>query len=163
DRAAALAPRDVQAEIGERERDWEAAQDRAQTARAAMDAETAAEAEARAEYAAQDLARLAIADAARREWAEAHAGEAEAARGAEAEGRQHVPPEPEPEPEPQPEPVSDAEFWAQLDQIVRDSQRGPEPEAAAGDAAMYAEVHEDLAAIGEGIRELSDLMDAEDA
>src|SRR5204862_7547087 len=33
DRAAALAPRDVQAEIGERERDLEAAQDRAVSAR----------------------------------------------------------------------------------------------------------------------------------
>ena len=213
DRAAALAPRDVQAEIGERERDWEAAQDRAQTARAAMDAEAAAEAEARAEYAAQDLARLAVADAARREWAEAHAAEAQAAREAEgelrrraqaervaqagepgpepqaetgegfaarldqmvaeaegrewvppepeaqaepepraealseaefqeqlgrmvaeSEGREYVPPEPDPEPEPEPEPLSDAGFWAQLDQIVRDSQRGPEPEAGA-DAA----------------------------
>ena len=87
DRAAALAPRDVQAEIGERERDLEAAQDRAVSARYAMDAEAAAEADADAESAAQDLARLAVADAARREWAEAHAGEAQAAREAEGELR----------------------------------------------------------------------------
>jgi hypothetical protein len=81
---------------------------------------------------------------------------------AEAGGREYVPPEPdpEPEPEPRPEPQSDAELWAQIDQIVRDSQRGPEAEP---EADVYAEIHEDLAAIGEGIRELSDRMDAEDA
>jgi conjugative relaxase-like TrwC/TraI family protein len=238
DRAAALAPRDVQAQIGERERDLEAAQDRAQTARYEIDAEEAAEADARAENAAQDLSRLAVADAARQEWAEAHAGQAQAAREAEgelrrrdqaervaqagevtpgahaetdeefavrldqmvaeaegrewvppepeaeaerthepellseaefqekigrivaeSEGREYVPPEPEAEPEPQPAPVSEAEFQAQLDQIVRDSQRDPEPEPEAGPeadrAAMYAEIHEDLATIGDGIRELS--------
>jgi hypothetical protein len=87
---------------------------------------------------------------------------------AEAEGREYVPPDPEPEPEPQPEPMSEAEFQEKLDQIVRDSQRGREPEPgadpeAADQAAMYAEIHEDLAAIGEGIRELSERMDAGDA
>ncbi len=87
DRAAALAPPDVQAQIGERERDLEAAQDRAVSARYVMDAEAAAEADTDAENAAQDLARLAVADAARREWAEAHAGEAQAAREAEGELR----------------------------------------------------------------------------
>ena len=84
DRAIAIAPRDVQAEIGERERAWQDAQARAHVARYAMDAEAAAEAEAGAEDAAEDLARLAVADAARREWAEAHAGKAEAAQEAEA-------------------------------------------------------------------------------
>ena len=87
DRAIAVAPRDVQPEIGERERDWQDAQARAHAARYAMDAEAAAEAEARASDAAEDLARLAVADAARREWAEAHAGQAAAAREAEAELR----------------------------------------------------------------------------
>ena len=77
---------------------------------------------------------------------------------AESEGREYVPPEPAPEPEPRPEPLPEAEFRAKLDQIVRDSQRDrePEPEPEADDtAAMYAEVHEDLAAIGRGIRELA--------
>ena len=46
---------------------------------------------------------------------------------AESEGREYVPPPPEPEPEPRPEPLPDAEFWAKLHQIVRDSERGPEP------------------------------------
>jgi hypothetical protein len=87
DRAAAVAPPDVQAEIGKHELAWESAQARAHAARYAMDAEAAAEADAAAEDAAQDLARLAVADAARREWAEAHAGTTEAARAAARELR----------------------------------------------------------------------------
>jgi len=87
DRAAALAPPDVQAEIGERTADWEAAQVRAHIAGFAMDGDAAAQAEADARDAAADLAGLAVADAARREWAEAYAGQAEAARKAEAELR----------------------------------------------------------------------------
>jgi len=197
DRALAVAPRDVQPEIGERERDWQDAQDRARLAGYAMDAEAAAEADAA--DAAGDLARLAVADAARQEWAEAHAGraqeawEAEAelrrrdqaelvARAelqeeigrivAEAEGREWVPPQPEPEaeaeplpepeaefqeqlgrmvaeaegrewvppepePEPEPEPLSDAEFGQHLDQLVAEAEgrewvpSGPEPEPEA--------------------------------
>ena len=39
----------------------------------------------------------------------------------------------------------------------------PEPGPEADQAGIYAEIHEDLAAIGEGIRELSARMDAEDA
>ena len=327
DRAAAAAPRDVQAEIGEREHAWEDAQVRGHIAGYDMDAEAAAEAEAQGSDAVEDLAGLAVADAARREWAEAHAEDAEAARAAEAElrrrdqaeripappgaghwpmtdaefsayldqlvaateaqpdagpgreaeaertaaakpageaearqdwlmpaaefdqyldrlvaeaegrewappepeaetetepqpgpsseaelqeqlgrivarsegreyvpeaepraeeepqpapmaeaefqeklgrmvaeseGREYVPPPPEPEPEPRPEPLPDAEFWAKLHQIVRDSERGPEP-AAEPEPDVYAEIHEDLAAVGDGIRELSDRMDAEDA
>ena len=81
---------------------------------------------------------------------------------AESEGREYVPPPPEPEPEPRPEPLPDAEFWAKLHQIVRDSERGPEP-APEPEPDVYAEIHEDLAAVGDGIRELSDRMDAEDA
>ena len=327
DRAAAAAPRDVQAEIGEREHAWEDAQVRGHIAGYDMDAEAAAEAEAQGSDAVEDLAGLAVADAARREWAEAHAEDAEAARAAEAElrrrdqaeripappgadhwpmtdaefsayldqlvaateaqpdagpgreaeaertaaaepageaearqdwlmpaaefdqyldrlvaeaegrewappepeaetetepqpgpsseaelqeqlgrivarsegreyvpeaepraeeepqpapmaeaefqeklgrmvaeseGREYVPPPPEPEPEPRPEPLPDAEFWAKLHQIVRDSERGPEP-APEPEPDVYAEIHEDLAAVGDGIRELSDRMDAEDA
>ena len=45
------------------------------------------EAEAEAEAATEDLARLAVADAARREWAEAHAGQAARAEAAERELR----------------------------------------------------------------------------
>ena len=85
DRAAALAPPDVQATIGEREAAWEDAQVRGHNAGYAMDAEAQAAARADAADAARDLARLAVADAARREWAEAHAGQAAAAREADAE------------------------------------------------------------------------------
>ena len=96
DRAVALSPPDVQAEIGEREREWEDAQVRAHTAGYDMDAEAAAEAETGAGAAAQDLSRLAVADAARREWAEAHAGKPEAARDAERELQRRGPAEPGP-------------------------------------------------------------------
>ena len=73
DRAAALAPTEVQPEIGTRESDLEQARERAYLAQCARDAEAEAQAEAEAGDAAGDLARLAVADAARREWAEAHA------------------------------------------------------------------------------------------
>ena len=134
DRALAVAPRDVQPEIGERERDWQRAQAHAHAARYAMDAEAAAEAEARASDAAEDLARLAVADAARREWAEAHAGQAEAAREAEAELRRRdqadrVAHAGEPAQEQQVE--TDAEFHARLDRMVADA----EARAAAAKAA----------------------------
>jgi hypothetical protein len=87
DRAAALAPPDVQAQIGEREGELESAQDRAVLARTDRDTEAEVAAIADAETAAQDLARLAVADAARREWSEAHAEADEAARAAEGELR----------------------------------------------------------------------------
>jgi conjugative relaxase-like TrwC/TraI family protein len=149
DRALAVAPRDVQPEIGERERDWQDAQDRARLAGYAIDAEAAAEAEAAADTAAGDLARLAVADAARQEWAEAHAGQAQEAWEAEAElrrrdqaelaaraelqeqigrivagaeGREWVPPEPEPGPEPRPEPLPEAEFEEKIGRIVAESE-----------------------------------------
>ena len=125
DRAIAVAPRDVQPEIGERERDWQDAQARAHAARYAMDAEAAAEAEARASDAAEDLARLAVADAARREWAEAHAGKAEAAQEAEAELRRRdqadrVAHAGGPAQEQQAE--TDAEFHARLDRMVAEAE-----------------------------------------
>jgi conjugative relaxase-like TrwC/TraI family protein len=87
DRAAALAPADVQAEIGTRESDLEQARERAYLAQCARDAEAEAQAEAEAEDAAGDLARLAVADAARREWAEAHADLQDRALDAERELR----------------------------------------------------------------------------
>ena len=74
DRAAALAPPDVQADIDQRAAEWEDAQVSAHIAGGARDADALAEAEGRARAAAADLARLAVADAARREWVEAHAG-----------------------------------------------------------------------------------------
>jgi hypothetical protein len=74
DRAIVLAPADVQPEIDQRQAEWEDALVRAHIAGGARDAEAQADAEAEARDAAADLARLAVADAARREWTEAHAG-----------------------------------------------------------------------------------------
>lgn len=87
DRAVALAPPDVQAEIGDRQSQLEDALARVHLAGYDRDAEACAQAERDAQDAAADLARLAVADAARREWAEAHAGQAARAEAAEAELR----------------------------------------------------------------------------
>jgi len=87
DRAIALAPADVQAEIDEREAEVEGAQVRAHIAGGVQDGAAQAQAEAEAQAASADLARLAVADAARREWAEAHAGLAARAEAAERELR----------------------------------------------------------------------------
>ncbi|MGH3067710.1 MAG: MobF family relaxase [Streptosporangiaceae bacterium] len=87
DRAAALAPRDVRAEIDQSAAEWEDAQVSAHIAGGDQDAGAQADAETRARDAAADLSRLAVADAARREWTEAHAGQAARAEAAERELR----------------------------------------------------------------------------
>ena len=84
-RAAAIAPPDVQAQVGDLEHMAEAARERAGTAVAAGDVAAHQEAEAEAARHAEDLASLAIADAARREWREATADREAAAREAAAE------------------------------------------------------------------------------
>jgi conjugative relaxase-like TrwC/TraI family protein len=86
-RAAAVAPPDVQADIGDREHLAAEAQARAETAIAAGDAAAAETAEAEAARHAADLATLAVADAARREWREATAAQEAKAREADAELR----------------------------------------------------------------------------
>ena len=83
DRAAALAPPDVQADIDERATQLEDAKVHARIAGGNRDSEAQAEAETQAQDAAEDLARLAVADAARREWSEAHSGLAAKAEAAE--------------------------------------------------------------------------------
>ena len=86
-RAAALAPRDVSAELAAADRRGKSDIVRAQAAReAGRDAE-ADTAGILAEETAGELAVLRVADAARREWAEAHASEAAQARAAEGELR----------------------------------------------------------------------------
>ena len=85
DRALALTPADVQADIDQRAAEFEDAQVSAHTAGDSRDAQAQADAETRAQDAAADLARLAVADAARREWTEAHA---ESAAQAEAAARE---------------------------------------------------------------------------
>jgi conjugative relaxase-like TrwC/TraI family protein len=123
DRALALAPADVQAEIDQRAAEWEDAQVSAHIAGGDRDAEAEAEAEDRARAAAADLARLAVADAARREWTEAHAGGAVRAEAAERELRsrglaERVPVTDaevaEASAEPRQTPPMDPALWAQL-------------------------------------------------
>ena len=87
DRALAMARPDVQAEAGEREADVADARARADIALGAGDTEASAEAEREAEEHAGELARLAVADAARREWLEANAGKQAEAAAAEQELR----------------------------------------------------------------------------
>ena len=86
-RAEAIAPPDVQARVGDRQHLAEEARARAETATVAGDGAARQEAEAEAEQHAADLASLAVADAARREWREATAAQETAARAAEAELR----------------------------------------------------------------------------
>jgi hypothetical protein len=87
ERAEALAPRDVSAELAAADRGCKSDMARAQAAReAGRDAE-ADTARILAEETATELAELRVADAARREWAEAHASEAAQARAAEGELR----------------------------------------------------------------------------
>jgi len=87
DRAIALAPPDVQGEIDAEGAELEDAQVSAHIAGGAQDAEGRANAEARGHAAVADLSRLAVADAARREWTEAHAEQAARAEAAERELR----------------------------------------------------------------------------
>ena len=87
DRALALAPADVQADIDQRAAEWEDAQVSAHIAGGTQDAGAQADAEKRAREAVADLGRLAVADAVRREWTEAHTGLAARAEAAERELR----------------------------------------------------------------------------
>ena len=84
-RAEAVAPRDVQAEVGDREHSLEEARARVDEAHLAGDLAAAEVAETEATRHAGDLARLAVADAARREWREATVAQETAAREARAE------------------------------------------------------------------------------
>jgi conjugative relaxase-like TrwC/TraI family protein len=157
DRAVALAPPDVQAEIGDRESEREAAQVRAHIAGYDIDAQAAAEAGTQAQDAAADLARLAVADAARREWAEAHAGRAEAARAAEGElrrrdqaGRAASTGEGTRELRPE----TEAEFQARLGQLVAEAEGRewvpPEPEPGPLPEAEFQEKLGQIVAEAEG-------------
>jgi len=87
ERAAALAPRDVSAELAAADRRCKSDIARAQAAREAGQDAEADTAGILAEETAGELAVLRVADAARREWTEAHASKAAQARAAEAELR----------------------------------------------------------------------------
>jgi hypothetical protein len=130
-RAAALAPRDVSAELTAADRRGKSDIARAQAAReAGRDAETDT-AGILAGMTAGELAGLRVADAARREWAEAHASEAAQARAAEAELRRRDQAERAAQAarEHQLRREREAEFRARLPQIVAEAGKA-EPEAA---------------------------------
>jgi conjugative relaxase-like TrwC/TraI family protein len=148
DRALTLAPADVQAEIDQRETDLEDAQVRAHLAGSGRDAEAQAEAETRAQDAAADLARLAVADAARREWTEAHTEQAERAEAAEHELRargldERIPVTDaevaETSAEPRETPAMDPALWAQL-KAEQAARLQAEREAEAGRMARLTPV-----------------------
>jgi hypothetical protein len=127
ERAAALAPRDVSPELEVADRLRKSDLARAQAAREAGRKTEADTAEILAGMTADELAGLRVADAARREWAEAHAGEAQAARDAEGElrrrdqaGRADRAAARQAAQEQQAE--SDAEFAARLDQMVAEAE-----------------------------------------
>ena len=130
-----------------------AARDRTVTAGYAIDAEADAGAEADADDAAQELPRLAVADAARQEWAEAHADKAEAARAAEAELRRRdlagrIPQADTGNGQPQERIETEAEFGDRLHQMVLDAEAGKEAEAraAAGEPEPAAKPEAELEA-----------------
>jgi conjugative relaxase-like TrwC/TraI family protein len=138
-RAEALAPRDVSAEMAAADRRCKSDLARAQAAReAGRDAE-ADTAETLAGMTAGQLTSLRVADAARREWAEAHASEAAQARAAEAElrrrdqaGRSARAAETAREQQRR------EEFQARLSRIIPEPSR--EPAGAAADIDMEAEI-----------------------
>jgi hypothetical protein len=179
DRAVAVAPADVQAQIGEREQAWQGAQARAHIARYEMDPEAAAEAEAEAENVATELAGLRVADAARREWTEAHAGQAEAARAAESELRRRdqaervASTENAGSTEAQRWPMPEAESEAHLDELAAAAEGRKETAAAEAEAGrVQAQPEPDAEAeptspervrFLEEMAEISDTVDAIDA
>jgi conjugative relaxase-like TrwC/TraI family protein len=91
ERARALAPRDVQAEVGDHEHLAEEARARARQAAEAGDVRAHEAAGAEAAQHAAELARLAVADAARQEWREANAALEDRAREASGELQRRSP------------------------------------------------------------------------
>jgi hypothetical protein len=133
-RAEAVAPPDVQAEVGDVEHGVEAAREDAREAVAAGDVAALEAAQAKEAKRAAELSRLSVADAARREWREATAEQEAAAREAAAELRRRGA-----EPGRESGPETEAEFLERLDRIVRGSEAEPAPEAAQEPEASAAE------------------------
>ena len=181
-RAAAVAPPDVQAEVGDREHSLEEARARIAEAHAAGNAAAAQVAEAEAAGHAQDLARLSVADAARREWREATAVQETAAREAAAElarrgtpeteavfrdrlhrmvtgteATQEARAEAEAEAQPAPEAESEAEFLERLPQVRAEAEarQAAQADAAAEPQAEPGDVDPEL------VRQAGEDLDAE--
>lgn len=144
ERTAALAPRDVAAELEAADRQQKASAAQAEAAQKAGDKTRAINAGILAEMQGREVADLRVADAARREWAEAHAQEAVEARQAESELRRrdlvargdmaevHTEGGQSPDPEPADggpaaAAESEADFQARLHQMVHGAEGSAEP------------------------------------
>jgi hypothetical protein len=140
ERAEALAPRDVSAELAAADRRCKSDIARAQAAREAGRNTEADTAETLAGMTAEELAGMRVADAARREWTEAHAGEAAEARTAEAELRRRDQAERAAGAarDQQLRREREAEFQARLSRIAAEPSR--EPAEAMADIDMEAEI-----------------------
>jgi hypothetical protein len=152
DRKAAVALPDVQAEVSERKLAAADASARADIALGAGNPDAAAEHEHQAAEHAGELARLAVADAARREWLEANAGKQAAAAAAERELRgrglaARIP-------------VTDAEMAAAQEQPRDTPPIGPE-RAQEIRAAQTAELQAHRDAQAEKMARLTPVTDAE--
>jgi hypothetical protein len=142
ERAAALAPRDVSAELAAADLLCKSDLARAQAAReTGRDAE-ADTAQILAAMTAEKLAGLRVADAARREWAEAHASEAAQARAAEAELRRRDQAERAAAAarEQQLRQERESQFQATLSRIATEAEPSWEPAGARADIDMEAEI-----------------------
>ena len=185
-RAEAVAPRDVQAEVGDREHSLEEARARVSDAQLGGNLAAAETAETEAAQHAEELARLSVADAARREWRESTVEQEAAAREATAELQrrglaERISQADAGHSEPEGQPESHADFLERLHQIRLDAEARkeagtqaaagepeaqpqeaeadaqPEPEPAAAAAeANIAEIRAELERIGELIDQIPD-------
>jgi conjugative relaxase-like TrwC/TraI family protein len=182
ERAVGAAPADVSAELTSVERQHKAQATAAAAARDAGNITAAQAAEILAAMHAEEIAGLRVTDAARREWAEATAGQETAARAAERElqrrGLAARIPVSEPDGESTREPETEAEFLERLPEIraaaeakaeqmarltpVTDAEierYGGEPEAAdtgADRAAVLEEIRAEVDAISARVDEIPD-------
>jgi hypothetical protein len=146
ERAEALAPRDVSAELAAADRRCKSDIAQAQAARGAGRNAEADTAEILAGMTAAELTGLRVADAARREWAEAHAGEAAEARAAEGELRRRDQAEravraAEAAREQQLRRVREAEFQARLSRMAAEAEaRAAAPEPSWEPAEVMADI-----------------------
>jgi hypothetical protein len=138
ERAVAVAPPEVSAQLASVERQRDVAVRQAETAAEAGDHHLAGSAGALVQMHDGQLASLRVADAAHREWAEAHAPLEAEAQAAERELRERdlagrLPETAAAESEPQAQPETDTEFHARLDRMVAEAEGRewvpPEPEA----------------------------------
>ncbi|MDQ2811543.1 MAG: hypothetical protein M3Z75_06595, partial [Actinomycetota bacterium] len=152
ERAAALAPPEVTARLDSAKSQLEAANDQAEAAVEAGKDAIARGAANLSSMATAQIAELTVADAARKEWAEANAEIITAARAASGELQRREVAEPIP--------MTDAE-WAAAGQVPRDYPAPDPAEHAAQRQAQTARVQADREARAEASARLTPVTDAE--